>query len=161
MAKSSFTKQITRWLDNWIVPVAFGVLSVLIFVQLIGVIPSVRSAFDRAEGRFAAIPTSAEPSAVKDMSGPITLMLDAPAQASHILVFRNGVSLGAFTTNQMDILLHDGDTITFRDATPNGPKVAIYVTSSQDPNMLLPAPGETVWVGSGVSTASLGKTAFM
>lgn len=142
------------------VPIAFAVVCILVLVQALGVVPSVRAAMDRAEGRFVAVQASAQPPSLQNVSGAITLTLDSPDQASHIVVYRNGVSLGTFTTNQMGVLLHNGDTITFRDTTPNGPQVAIYVTNDNQ-NLLLPASGQTAWLGNGVATASLGKTEFM
>lgn len=56
------SQMLVRFFDGWFVPIAFGVVTVLICTQLLGFIPGVRAAFDHAEGRFVAVPTSTIPS---------------------------------------------------------------------------------------------------
>ncbi|GMA55758.1 hypothetical protein C7445_102318 [Alicyclobacillus sacchari] len=148
-----------QWFDDLLIPVTMGVLSVLVLVQVVGMAPSVRQAMDRMEGRFVSA-TVTEPASVRSASGSILLTASSAAVASHVVVFRNGVSLGTFTTNQMAILVHEGDRITFRDEMPNGPQVFIYVTA-QAPNLLLPATGETAELGAGTATADLDQVSFM
>ncbi|GLV12636.1 hypothetical protein Heshes_03200 [Alicyclobacillus hesperidum] len=159
MANKRSDRPFMQWFDDLLIPVTMGVLSVLVLVQVVGMAPSMRKAMDRMEGRFVSA-TVAEPASVRSASGSIVLTASSVADASHVVVFRNGVSLGTFTTNQMDILVHEGDHITFRDETPNGPEVFIYVTD-QAPNLLLPATGETVELGSGTATADLDQVSFM
>lgn len=151
---------IVHFFDDWFVPIAFGVMTVLVGVQLISLVPSVRNTFDLVEGRFAALPTTVVPAVVKQDSAVVILSASNTALASQITVYRNGHSLGTFSTNQMRVTVREGDRITFRDVIGNGQSVSVSV-DTDSAKLLLPAPGERVSLGNGVSTAALSKAQFM
>lgn len=59
----------------------------------------------------------------------------------------------------MQILVHAGDVISFRDTMPQGPPVTLYVQDGAS-DMLYPVTGETITLGGGTATASLEPVAF-
>lgn len=149
-----------RRFDDLLIPIAFGVLTVLIGVQLLSTIPRVRTTIDEIEGRFVAVPTTVVPTTVNDFSAVVTLSVDNTSVAPDIVVYRNGQSLGSFTTNQMRITVHEGDRIQVREKVPMKQSVSIYV-DTDSAKLLLPAPGETLFLGQGVTSANLSSAEFM
>ncbi|EPZ42648.1 MULTISPECIES: hypothetical protein [Alicyclobacillus] len=149
----------SQWFDDWLMPVTFAVVAVLVGVQVVALIPSVRTAIDAKEGRFVAQPTAAMEHALASASAVVTLSASSAAEASHVEVLLNGQSLGTFTTNEMRITVHDGDLIEFDDKS--GVAVNITVENTSDNQLLLPAPGQVVTLGGQAKHASLPKAEFI
>ncbi|MFB5189424.1 hypothetical protein [Alicyclobacillus fastidiosus] len=151
-----------KWIhifDDWFIPMAFGVVAVLVGVQALARIPIVRSTIDAKEGRFVAQSAAVMQQAVKNDSAVVTLSTNSAQAGAHVEVTINGDSLGAFTTNEMRITVHDGDQIAFHD--PDGVKVEITVTDTSDSQLLLPAPGQVVDLGPQNKQASLSTVEFI
>ncbi|GMA60822.1 hypothetical protein NZD89_14430 [Alicyclobacillus fastidiosus] len=151
-----------KWIhifDDWFIPMAFGVVAVLVGVQALARIPIVRSTIDAKEGRFVAQTAAVMQKAVQNDSAVVTLSANSTQAASHVEVTINGNSLGAFTTNEMRITVHDGDLISFRDTA--GVKVEISVEDTSDSQLLLPAPGQVVDLDAQNKQASLSKAEFI
>ncbi|AEJ43534.1 hypothetical protein TC41_1604 [Alicyclobacillus acidocaldarius subsp. acidocaldarius Tc-4-1] len=153
-------QRMRRMLDDILVPVALGTLTTLVLAQLAMQMPRVR---ERVEAMARSRPVMAmqtgTPPGLQGATGSIILTADSAERAANVIVFRNGVSLGPFTTNEMQILVHAGDVISFRDATPQGPPVTLYVRDGSN-DMLYPVTGETITLGGGTATASLEPVAF-
>lgn len=144
--------------DDWFIPMAFGVLTVLLCVQAISLVPQVRAAMDHVEGRFVAQPATAVPTAVKKDTAVVILTASSTQNATGVEVFLDNQSLGDFTTNQMRITVHDGQKIHFVDHSGK----SIYISVDTDnANLLLPAPGQTVELSSATPTAALSSAEFI
>ncbi|MBF8376390.1 hypothetical protein IW967_00605 [Alicyclobacillus mali] len=153
-------RRMRRMLDAFLVPVALGTVSTLVLAQLAMQVPRVRDHVEAMVQTHTVISVqTGTPPGVAEATGSIVLMADSAARAANVIVFRNGVSLGPFTTDEMQILVHSGDVISFRDTTPAGPPVTIYVQDG-DSDMLYPVTGETITLGNGAGTASLEPVGF-
>lgn len=154
-------RRMLRMLDDVFVPVALGTVTTLVLAQLAMHVPSVR---DRVQMVTRVEPAmsmhTGTPPGLDGATGSVILTADSAPLAGNVIVFRNGVSLGPFTTNEMQILVHTGDVISFRDTRPDGPQVTIYVTDG-DNDMLYPVTGETVTLGDGTATAALEPVSFL
>lgn len=148
---------IGRVFENWLIPATFGVVTMCVVVQLLSFIPGVRPVMDRLEGRFTVIPTSAAP-ALQKMSAIVTLSVDDVPAAAHVQVELNRQSLGTFTSNQMTVTVHQGDSISFLD--PDGTSVSISVDTN-DPHLFMPMAGQVVQLGQGQTEAQLAAAEFI
>lgn len=153
-------RRMLRMLDDGLVPVALGTVTTLALAQLAMQLPFVRDHVSASiRTRPALAVQTGTPPGLSGASGSVMLKADSAARAANVIVFRNGVSLGPFTTDEMQILVHSGDVISFRDTRPHGPPVTIYVTDGAS-DMLYPVTGETVSLGGGTATASLEPVSF-
>ncbi|SIS95895.1 hypothetical protein [Alicyclobacillus vulcanalis] len=153
-------RRMRQFLDDVLVPVALGTVTTLVLAQCAMQLPGVRGRIEAwAASRPAFSVQTGTPPGLTDATGSLVLTADSAARAANVIVFRNGVSLGPFTTDEMQILVHPGDVISFRDTTPNGPVVTIYVEDGAS-DMLYPVTGETITLGGGTATASLEPVTF-
>ncbi|WAH35088.1 hypothetical protein [Alicyclobacillus dauci] len=157
-SKSREIHRILGFFDGWFIPMAFGVLTVFVCIQLLGFLPGVRAAMDKVEGRLSVQPATVPPTAVQSDSAVVTLTVDSLTSALGVEVLVNGRSLGNFTTNQMRITVREGDQIQFVDST--GDSVSISVDTDSD-KLLLPAPGQSIQLDDSTRQAFLPAAEFM
>ncbi|MDQ0188481.1 hypothetical protein JI721_16175 [Alicyclobacillus cycloheptanicus] len=130
----------TEWVDRMLVPSAFGVLSVLVGVQMLTAIPAVRHHVDALAGRFVQVTPAAASSAGGSESASITLYLSpdtGPRPDVRVLV--NGKYAGSFTSPSLHLTVHPNDQIEFVRSKTGG-AVDIEVDDN-DPNLAYPLPG--------------------
>lgn len=154
---SPLWSEVIEKIDSWLVPMAFGLLSVLVLAQMVTTLPSIRSKVDQVEGRFTTIPTDVIPSSVAQEQAIITLFLSPDQINSAIGVFNNGKFVANFTSSQLRVTVHEGDRLSIKSSAPATVSV---VVDHNDPNLLLPAPGQTVELTPGQVQVSLPSVQF-
>jgi hypothetical protein len=156
---SRSNRPVLLFFDDWFVPCAFGVFTVLVGVQLITHLPGIQPMVDRMEGRFASVPVSTTPpSQVKSDEAVVTLTAQSSGSLSGLEVRLNGQSLGRFTTNQMNITVREGEQIQLIDH--NGSTVSVSVDTDSG-LLLLPAPGQIVELSANQPVGELSPAEFM
>lgn len=141
LGSSKAWRQIIDGIDGFLVPISFGLLSMVVLVQLLSTIPVVRSKLDIMEGRFSAVPTQVVPSSVANEQAQLSLRLSPDQTDPGVEVFKNGQLVGDFANSELTVTVHEGDQLTFR-TTQSG--TVYVVVDHNDPNLLLPAPGQMV-----------------
>lgn len=148
-----------NFFENWFIPMTFGVAAVVVAVQFIGMLPDVRNAMDRVEGRFQkAMAVNAEPPGLVGTTAVITLHISLGSRGSGIEVMKNQQSLGAFTTDQMRVSVHEGDVIHFVDVSGVATDIRVDTGSSQ---LLEPASGQVITLSPSHRRAGLTPAKFL
>ncbi len=149
--------KLTAYIDGWLVPFAFGTLSVLIGAQMITSIQPVRAYVDEVEGRFIEEPASVIPQSVNHETANLSLFLSPTVARPDIKVILNGRVLARFLTAQLTIAVHEGDSVQFESS---GHGLAYISTESDNSSLLVPAPGQTFAVSSDEPVVFLPKVVF-
>lgn len=156
--KSTILHSIINHVDGFLVPISFGLVSMVIFVQVIATIPVVRGKIDSMEGRFSLVPAQVIPASVAQEQAQISLHLSPDQNNSGVQVFNNGKLVGTFMSSILTLSVHEGDKLTFN--SPGAAGTVYIVVDHNDPNLLLPAPGQTVELTSQSPSASLPAVQF-
>lgn len=149
---------IYNYFENWFIPMAFGVIVVVVVIQFIGMVPGVRAVMDRVEGRFQeAKAVNSTPPGLVDASAVLKLIVSG-GSASSVEVLKNHHSLGTFTTRQMRVTVHAGDVIQFIDI---GGKKAEITVNTDSSDLFQPAPGQVVVLSPSSRKGSLRPVVFL
>jgi len=154
---SQLWREVIERVDRFLIPISFGLLTMLVLVQMLTNLPSIRSKVDQMEGRFASVPAEVIPSSVAQDQAIITLFLSPDQTNSAIGVFKNGDLIGNFSSSQLRVTVHEGDRLSIQSSRPATVSV---VVDHNDPNLLLPAPGQTVALTPGQAQAYLPSVQF-
>ena len=158
-AKKSTWNRLIGEFDNVLIPVALGLLTMTLLVQVAATNPAVQSRLDRLEGRFSAVPTQVIPPTVNSETAAVTLYL-SPSTGQHpnVTVSVNGKPVANFTSASAHLNVKEGDRITLTSNDLTGP---VYITvDHNDPNLLFPAPGQVVELSPNDPTGQLPSVEF-
>lgn len=150
-------KQVIDAVDGYLIPISFGLLSMVILVQLFSTIPTIRAKLDTMEGRFSAVPAEVIPSSVNQEQTQISLHLSPNQTDPGVQVFNNSKFVGTFTSPELTLTVREGDRISLQTQQTG----TVYITvDHNDPNLLLPAPGQTIELSPQQQTASFPAVQF-
>lgn len=148
--ESRLLKRAIKSVDRLLLPFAAGVCSVVVIVQLVCTIPTVRNTVDKVAGRF--VPVTAE-----DMSATpvhLTLYLSPSEARPDVQVWVNGLLRTTFSRDAISLDVYAGDDIEFKTISN---READITFDSDTANLAYPAPGYTITLGSQFHKVSLGK----
>jgi hypothetical protein len=143
-------------IDGWLVPVAAGFLSVLVAAQVVTSIPTVRRYVDSVAGRFVEMPKDIVPASVERQEAQVSLYISPAGDHSDVTIQVDGRTVGVMAEPKLGIAVREGDVIS---VVNNGPGVVAISVDHDNPNLLLPAPGQTIYVDPG-QTVSLPSARF-
>lgn len=143
--------------DHWLGPMALATLTVLCSAQLVTRIPAVRTYVDAVEGRFYSVPATVIPASALHESTVVQVYLSPNIPRPDVQVLVNGQAIGSFTSTSLNLRVTEGDTIGFR--SHNGGDLLITF-DDDDPNLFVPAPGQTVELTAQDPIATMGPVAF-
>jgi len=132
--------------DHYLIPIVGGCFSLLILVQLVAAVPSVRSALDNFEGRFVQAAAAMPANHIQNQSATVTLYLSPAESRPDVAVLVNGTAIMNFTEPQILIHVKSGDVISIKSRDG---KAAVVTIDHNNPNLLTPAPGQVVSLTSG------------
>jgi hypothetical protein len=152
-------KNLVEHVDRFLIPVSFGFLTILLLVQVITAFPPIRHSLDLISGEFSQMPTSVIPASVKNETATITLYL-APSEMTHpdVQVFVNGQLVGHFVKSSLVIQCREGDKITLQTTGVGLVQVSV---DHNDPNLLVPAPGQAITIRKPYQPAQLAVVEFV
>jgi hypothetical protein len=134
-----------EFVDRYFIPVAFGLLSFLVVIQLASRVPMVRSKMDAMSGRFVSVPTESVPASVKSSRALVTLYMSPATPRPDVLAYVNGQVVGNFANSSLLVPVRDGDQLSIQSL--QGGDLVVQVDHN-DPKLLLPAPGTVLNVTS-------------
>lgn len=143
-------------IDLYFMPIVGGCLTLLILVQLFTAVPPVRRAIDQFEGRFVAVSAN-EPNAPVGQEATLTLYVSPAETRPDVAVLINGIAVVNFKEPQVLIHVKNDDKIEIksRDGKP-----VVVTIDHNNPNMIVPAPGQTITIGVGQNYAVLAPVRF-
>ncbi|WDL97124.1 hypothetical protein [Alicyclobacillus sp. ALC3] len=146
-------QQSVHAIDRWLVPVAFGALTMLVVTQGITAFPAVRHAVDNRAGRSVATALAGAP-AVGDKSAHVTFYVSPTTSRPDVRVMVNGRYQGNLAAGHLTVVLHQGDTVklvapnntsqTEVSVDDNNPYLSsllpgmMFQLSAQQPSLVLP-----------------------
>jgi hypothetical protein len=143
-------------IDGWLVPVALGCLSTLIVAQVVTSIPAVRRHVDSAAGRFVAMPADIVPASVNRQEAEVSLYISPAGDHSDVEIQVDGRTVGFMAEPKLGVSVREGDVIS---VVNKGTGMVAISVDHDNPNLLLPAPGQTLYVEPG-ETVSLPSARF-
>jgi hypothetical protein len=150
--------ELTDRIDRWIVPVAFGTLSVLVSAQLLTSFGPIRAYVDRVEGRFYQQPAAVIPSSVGSETASLNLYLSPATQRPDVAVILNGKPIARFVTStELTVVVREGDKLQVES---NGQGIVYVSVDDDNENLLLPAPGQTFEITQDTSVINLPTVTF-
>ncbi|MCL6547604.1 MAG: hypothetical protein K6T30_01690 [Alicyclobacillus sp.] len=138
MKRDSVWQQMAARVDDWLIPMAFGLLCVLVLAQGVAAIPAVRERMDEASGRLVAVRAGIP--AVSSATASFTLYLSPAAARPDIEVWVNGRLAGDFSRPSVRLTVRDGDRVEV--SMPKSGGLAYVRVDHDDPSLLAPAPGQ-------------------
>lgn len=157
--------RIARWravvggVDHFLIPIAFGVFSMLVGVQLLTAVPPVRRYVDSVTGRFVQVSTRPSTVPASAQEATVTLYL-SPSTMPHpdVRIMVNDQYVGNFVSDSSKITVHPGDKVKLVTSRSNG---QVYVeVDDNDPYLLFPLPGLTYKLSAQQPSATLPTVRF-
>lgn len=151
-------RELTERIDRWIVPVAFGTLSVLVAAQALTAFGPIRTYVDKIEGRFFQAPAVVIPSSVDSEKASLNLYLSPATPRPDVVVLLNGKQLSRFAaTTELTVVVREGDKLQIAS---NGTGKVYISVDDDNPNLLLPAPGQTFEITNDNAAVNLPTVTF-
>jgi|GEM_PF-4510710 len=151
----------TQNIDNFLLPLSGGFLTVLIAVQCITVWPPVRQMVDKVEGRFLVFPSAAAYVQQLQKSATIQLFMASSGNAApvQVSVLVNGRLRGIMEGGPVSVSVHNGDKIVLY--APALKQTVGITVNHNNPAILTPAPGETVLLSPASNRVTLSTVKFL
>ncbi len=155
--KEQLWRQLVSKVDDVLLPVAGALLCMLVVVQLVTAIPTVRKQVDAVAGRFVAVPQDVVPASVNSEQATLSLLAAPEGDHSQVKVQVNGQTVGSMASSQLEITVRENSVITIVNA---GNSTVFISVDHDNANLLTPAPGQTIEVDGG-TTGQLPPTEFL
>lgn len=130
-------------LDGFFVPVSFACLTVLVCIQAITWIPAIRARVDAFSGRFVSVSMDRLPPNIQDETALIHLFLAPAARRSDVTLYINNKPAGTFADGNLTVSVREGDKLAVQSSEPGA---AMIQVNHDNPYLLTPAPGQTLYV---------------
>lgn len=145
-------------IDRWLVPAAFGALTVLVVTQGVTAFPAVRHAVDNRVGRSIATALSST-TAVGDKSAHVTFYVSPTASRPDIRVMVNGRYQGNLAAGHLTVVLHQGDTVQL--VAPNNTRQTEVSVDDNNPYLSSLLPGMMFQLSAQQPSVVLPKVTFL
>ncbi len=143
--------------DDVLLPVAGALLCMLVVVQSVTSIPSVRKQVDATAGRFVAVPQDVVPASVNSEQATLSLLAAPEGDHSQVKVQVDGQTVGSMASSKLEVTVREKSVVTIVNA---GNSTVFISVDHDNANLLTPAPGQTIEVDGG-GTGQLPPTEFL